>query len=203
MFVPPKFVLTEQQAITDLINENSFGLVVSSELEATHLPFHYKEQEGKLGCLYGHFARANKHWQLAQEKNVLVVFSGPHSYISPTYYQHQPAVPTWNYTAVHCYGKLTLLDNHQTSEMMDDLVAQYEPKLNQDKDTMPDDYRQKLQQAVVGFKISLTGIQAKEKLGQHKKAEDQAAVYQALKQSPYTEAQELATYMEQRELGLG
>lgn len=90
-----------------------------------------------------------------------MVFSGAHAYISPTWYDAKPAVPTWNYAAVHCYGVASLLSDTETQDMLDKLVTKYEPKLLQDKQIMPDEYQQKLRQAIVGFKIVIDEIQAK------------------------------------------
>lgn len=145
--------------------------------------------------LYGHFAKANSHWKEVEGERALAVFSGPHAYISPTWYDSKPAVPTWNYAAVHCYGKVELLTEEDTAKSMDELVAKYEPNLNEEYEVMPREYKQKLARGVVGFKIILDKIQAKEKLGQHKKLEDQVGVFQALVNREYSDAKLLAGYM--------
>lgn len=101
MYIPKNVALHDKQAIADLINHFGFGLLISPTLEATHLPLLYEAADDGQEYLYGHIAKANGHWQQLDGQQVLVVFSGPHSYISPTWYANSPAVPTWNYAAVH------------------------------------------------------------------------------------------------------
>lgn len=203
MYTPASVELTESVAIANFIKQFGFGLIVSPTLEATHLPLTFKPEEGELGCLYGHFAKANGHWQQVDGQRVLVVFNGPHSYISPSWYQTTPAVPTWNYAAVHCYGVVELLSEQETSDSMDELVSKYEPELLSNDQLMPSEYKTRLTKAVVGFRILLDAIQAKEKLGQHRKPADQIGVYQALLETDSLEAQQLANYMKNRQLGIG
>jgi transcriptional regulator len=203
MYTPKNMAMTDQQAITAFITQNSFGLLVSSSLNATHIPFVLDATVGEKGVLYGHVSRANSHWQELENQRVLVVFSGAHAYISPTWYDAKPAVPTWNYAAVHCYGVASLLSDTETQDMLDNLVAKYEPKLLQDKQIMPDEYQQKLRQAIVGFKIVIDEIQAKEKLGQHRSMSDQQGVFSGLSASPHADATQLAHYMNQRDIGKG
>lgn len=203
MYIPKSLEINDSDAIAQLISDNSFGMLLSADLTATHLPFLYEPSVGQFGCLFGHFAKANSHWKAVENQRVLVVFSGPHAYISPTWYAFAPAVPTWNYAAVHCYGVVTLLSDDENYHAMQKLVKTFEPSLLDKPDVMPEDYQAKLRQAVIGFKIVIDDIQGKEKLGQQRKVEDQAGVYQALKQSNNLEAKALASYMEKRELGTG
>lgn len=203
MYTPPKMLMADQDAVASFITQNSFGLIVSNSLNATHLPFVLDAAEGEKGILYGHFSRANPHWQDIENQRVLVVFSGAHSYISPTWYDAKPAVPTWNYAAVHCYGIAALLSDAETQAILNRLVGQHEPKLLQDKQTMPDDYQQKLRQGIVGFKIVIDEIHAKEKLGQHRSISDQQGVFSGLNASPHADAAQLAHYMDQRDIGRG
>ncbi len=203
MYIPKHFATDEPAVIKSLIADYGFGILLSSDLEATHLPLLYEPGDGQLGCLFGHFAKANKQWQQADKQKVLVIFQGPHAYISPSWYQSKPAVPTWNYVAVHCYGYLQLLTDSENQQVMTRLVAKYEPELLNQPDIMPDDYQAKLRHGVVGFKIILDDIQAKEKLGQHRAAADQAAVYSRLQHCTDPAAMGLAAYMAKRKLGTG
>ncbi|XOV77610.1 MAG: FMN-binding negative transcriptional regulator [Aestuariibacter sp.] len=203
MYVPKNMQLQDRAEITQFIAEFGFALMVSPDMQASHLPLIYQADEGPNGTLYGHMARANPQWRELSGADVLCVFSGPHSYISPTWYAAGPAVPTWNYAAVHCYGSVSLLDEQQTTVSMDWLVQKYEPELLNNQGVMPADYRQKLVKAVVGFKIAVSDIQAKEKLGQQRKSEDQQGVVQGLSESEFDDAQALLAYMRKRNLGLG
>lgn len=203
MYIPKNQKMVEGDAIKTFISYYGFGALISADLSVTHLPFIYESEEGKFGCLYGHFARTNPHWQDAENQRVMVIFNGPHSYISPTWYRTQPSVPTWNYAAIHCYGVLTLLNEQENAQAMNQLVAKYEPELLDAAEIMPPDYQSRLRQAVVGFKIFLDDIHAKEKLGQHRKADDQEGVFSALRESTHPDAVALSAYMKKRNIGTG
>lgn len=203
MYIHKNLEVTDPLIISELIAENGFGTLISADLTATHLPFIYEPNDAGLGLLFGHFAKSNLHWQTAEKQRVLVIFQGPHAYISPSWYVTKPAVPTWNYSAVHCYGCLTILDDNENQQAMADLIVKYEPELLDNSDIMPADYQLKLRNGVVGFKIVIDEIQAKEKLGQHRKPEDQKGVFAGLQKSKDLNALSLCAYMEKRNLGTG
>ncbi|MEM9424492.1 MAG: FMN-binding negative transcriptional regulator, partial [Spirochaetota bacterium] len=130
MYIPPNMEMPEkpeEDVIADFISCFGFGLLVSPSLAATHIPLIYEAQDNGKGVLYGHLARANSQWRGLENQRVLVVFSGPHSYISPYWYAGKPAVPTWNYAAVHCYGRAKLLVD--PADVLDELLRKYEPRL--------------------------------------------------------------------------
>jgi len=203
MYIPKNMALDDKQAIAELIADFGFGLLISPTLEATHLPLLYEPAGDGQGYLYGHMAKANEHWKQLDGQQVLVVFSGPHSYISPTWYANGPAVPTWNYAAVHCIGRVEILEDNGTATAIQKLMQKYEPNLLADKALMPEEYIDKLSQEIVGFRVIVGSIQAKEKLGQHRKREDQMGVYHALTQSASAESRALAEYMLNRNIGTG
>ncbi|ALS98119.1 FMN-binding negative transcriptional regulator [Lacimicrobium alkaliphilum] len=203
MYIPDNMQMAEPSAIADFIAGHGFGIVISDNLNASHLPLVFTSDEGDKGCLYGHMAKANPHHKELQGQRVLVIFNGPHAYISPSWYARAPAVPTWNYAAVHCYGKIELISDDENHSAMEELVRKYEPSLLDTPEIMPADYQQRLRQAVVGFKVVVDEIQAKEKLGQHRKQEDQQGVYAALQNSPSADARLLAAYMRERGSGTG
>lgn len=203
MYIPKNMEMTEAEAINTFISNYGFGILISPDLTATHLPLIYTREEGKHGCLYGHFGRANPHWEVAMNQRVVVIFNGPHSYISPTWYSSKPAVPTWNYAAIHCYGTLEPLSEEENEQAMNQLVAKYEPELFDMPELMPKDYQSRLRQAVVGFKVVVDDIHAKEKLGQHRKPEDQKGVFSALSRGDHPDAVALSAYMKKRGLGVG
>src|SRR4051794_14312849 len=107
MFIPTAFNESDQNKLHKFIQAHSFGLLISThqnEPFATHLPLLLERDVGPHGCLVGHMARANPQWHDLEGQQALVVFSGPHAYISPTWYEAANVVPTWNYVAVHAYG---------------------------------------------------------------------------------------------------
>jgi len=195
--------MTGAHTIGEFISEYSFGTLVSSDLSGTHLPFIFEPGEGDFGCLYGHFARSNPHWETLENQRVMVIFNGPHAYVSPAWYKSKPAVPTWNYAAIHCYGVVTLLNDEENARAMNQLVAKYEPELLDTQELMPSEYQERLRKGVVGFKILVDDIHAKEKLGQHRKSDDQEGVFAALRESTHPDAVALSSYMQKRKLGLG
>lgn len=195
--------MSDPNAIADFIARFSFGIIVSSALDAAHIPFIYKPEEGERGVLYGHVAKANKLWRELDQQRVLIIFNGPDAYISSTWYAGGPAVPTWNYAAVHCLGTVSLCDTATTARSIQWLMEKHDPEVLQRDDLMPDDYQQKLLKGVVGLTIKVDTFYAKEKLGQQRAVEDQRGVYHALKNSEQLSARELADYMEARKLGTG
>ena len=198
MHVPEKWKINSNIEIYNFIKEYGFAAVISNDLEASHIPLLLKESEGTNGTLYGHFARTNPHWKTADGAKVLVIFSGPHSYISPTWYQTTPAVPTWNYSAVHATGIIQLTDQVTTLTTLDETVKKYEPNL-----AIPEEFKSKLSNGIVGFKINIESLQGKEKLGQHRSTEDQLGVLSALSKAESLESQLLHQYMVNRGVGTG
>ncbi|MBU3001911.1 FMN-binding negative transcriptional regulator [Paraglaciecola arctica] len=201
MFIPNVFKMKSLTNKQKFIDDYGFGVMVSSNghLSATHLPFILDVNEGEQGSLYAHCARANPHWKNLENDTVLVIFTGPHGYISPSWYIKRPAVPTWNYTAVHAYGRVTLLNSQETLDAVDQLTAKYEPKLLIEKHIVTDQIKHKLLAAIVGFKIELTSIEGKLKLGQNKSEAEQVNIINGLSASSQFEDLALAKYMQARQ----
>jgi transcriptional regulator len=204
MFTPNKFKMTDTTDKHEFIQEYGFGVVISADngLSATHLPFVLKADEGELGVLYAHCAKANTHWHNLEGQNVLVIFTGPHAYISPSWYKTQPAVPTWNYTAVHAYGVASLLNPQDTLTAVDEVVKKHEPQLLVSRDIVTDQIKHKLLAGIVGFKVELTTIEGQLKLGQNRSQEDQAGIYKTLSNSQDLSDLALAKYMYKQNMGV-
>ncbi|MBY4677829.1 FMN-binding negative transcriptional regulator [Marinobacterium arenosum] len=203
MYVPGNMQMASTEQAQAFVDQFGFGVLVSEPLQGSHLPFLLNRSEGHSGTLYSHFAKANPHWQDLDGKEVLIIFSGPHSYISPTWYAAAPAVPTWNYAAVHAYGVVRLLDGPRTLEVVEQTVAKYEPELLAKRDILTDAFRDRLLAGIVGFKVELSRLEGKLKLGQHRKPADQQGVWQGLQASDDLQAQALAQYMARVQLGTG
>ena len=203
MYTPKNMEMPDIHSISAFISEFGFGTLITQDLEATRLPLIFDTSENESGCIIGHMARANPQWKDLSRKKVSVLFNGPHSYISPTWYSSKPAVPTWNYASVHCFGIFHELDATETLRAINSLVHKYEPEILDSSELMPQEYIQRLLKAVVGFKVVVTEIHGKEKLGQHKKSEDQVGVYKALLGSQNNDSVQLANYMKQRGVGQG
>ena len=202
MHIPEMMKMGSNELIHQFIEEFSFGTLITEQLEANHLPFMLKKSEGDLGTLYGHFSRANRLLVKQDGCNVMVILEGPHSYISPSWYASFPAVPTWNYAAVHLYGEMTLLSTDKTITALDEMVSTYEPELLIKGDIITDEYRDRLAQGIVGFKIKLTKMLGKQKLGQNRKLVDQAGVVKGLELNETSDAKRLLSYMKKRGIGI-
>jgi transcriptional regulator len=203
MHVPEKWRLNDETDVFDFIDNYAFATLVSPSLQSSHLPLMLDRVNR---CLIGHFARNNPHWRELAENTTqqhLVIFNGPHGYISPTWYANKPAVPTWNYAAVHVKGIAEILSGEETMQALDSLMQKYEPALLVKRDVVSADYQEKLSKGIVGFKISLDVIDAKAKLGQHRSTADQQGVTLALGNSAASDHQALLLFMQQLNLGLG
>lgn len=190
MYIPKSFQITDPEVLAAFIRAHSFATLISAvdgAPFATHLPLLLDQ-----GRLLGHVARANPHWQAFDgQRQALAIFHGPHAYVSPTWYATSPAVPTWNYAAVHVYGTARLVEGDALAALVDRLVATYEATQPQPwSGELPAEYQAKLLQAIVGFELEIERIEGKFKLGQNRSREDQLGVLGRLEASadPATQA---------------
>lgn len=188
MYTPPSFREENSAVLHDLIRRNNFGILFSSGPEgplATHLPFSLDADRGECGTLVAHMARANPHWKaLSVDQEVLAVFAGAHAYISPTWYVEPVAVPTWNYAAVHVYGRPRLVEDMGVLRtQVERLVHQHEAHRNPAWDPAAAEPKmQGLLKAIVGFEIPIARIEGKMKFNQNRSREDQEGVVRGLEE---------------------
>lgn len=186
MYTPQSFQVDDLATLHSLMRDYNFATLISHEagsVVATHLPFLLDADRGPNGTLVSHMARANPHWQSWTESTeVVVIFQGPHSYISPSWYVNQIAVPTWNYAAVHAYGTPSLLDDRESlRDIIDRLVAFQEGPLGNPWDpSQAEPMVEALLEAIVGFEIAIDRLEGKFKFNQNRSREDQESVAQAL-----------------------
>jgi len=146
---------------------------------ATHLPLVVKD-EGEHGLLEGHFAKANPHWQSLAGRETLVVFPGPHSYVSPTLYAESLSVPTWNYISIHAYGVLHLVEEEEAkAALLAGLIQANEPAYAEQWNSMPAGFRRSMLSGIVGFRIPISRIEGKFKLSQNRPEVDRRNVHDA------------------------
>jgi transcriptional regulator len=201
MYVPPHFAEHDLTKLHDFIEAHSFGLLVSQVDGlpfATHLPFLLDRTAGSNGRLIGHVARANPQWRQANGQTALAVFSGPHAYVSPTWYEAEQTVPTWNYVAVHVYGRIEVLDDPASVlEIVQRLVQVYERPMPRPWSLPPNGpFVERLLTQIVGLRIEVERIEGKWKLNQNHPAERRAKVVRAFRQSGGADAETLAAIME-------
>jgi len=188
MYVPAAFEQTNSVEILAFLKANAFGLLVTSEggLSVSHVPFVIEERGDGL-VLRGHLARANGQWEVLTSGEVMVVFQGPHGYISPGWVSDDKAVPTWNYQAVHVYGRPVLLEGEEIQRaLLDDLSAVYEADRVEPwtSEQLAPGFMELLMQATVMFEIPVGRLEAKWKLSQNKSAEAQKAFRKGLNAEP-------------------
>jgi transcriptional regulator len=187
MYVPRHFSQDDTAVVHDLIRRNVFATLVtelSGRLDATHVPVVLDAEHGRLGRLRFHLARANPTGKaLADGREVLMVFVGPNTYISPDWYANENLVPTWNYAVVHAYGSPSTMDDTALRRLLDDLSASQEnqlPKTPWTTDKMPPELVDKMCKAIVGFDLPIAELQAKWKFNQNRGADDRNGVMAAL-----------------------
>ncbi|MAY84352.1 MAG: transcriptional regulator [Flavobacteriales bacterium] len=198
MYIPKPNILTDKNEALDFIKKFSFGTIITSKDNsptATHLPFLVNLENEKI-ILTSHFAKANRQWKDIEENKVLTIFSEPHAYISPTNYQKDLNVPTWNYIAIHTYGKGRLItDSNKVIEVLERTIINYEESYKIQWDSLPNDYKEKMSNGIVAFEIEVDDLQAKKKLSQNKTEIEQKNIINSLSQSHNTNENLIADYM--------
>jgi len=173
MYIPKINKLDEQETIFRFMHENPFAIIVSEmngEMIATHMPVELEETENGEKILRSHIAKQNPQWENFEKiEKVLVIFNGPHTYISSSWYDHVN-VPTWNYIAVHVYGKPRILNETETIGVLTRLVNRYENDSEKPfkMEHLSNDYLQTHLKALIAFEISIDRIDAKHKLSQNR-----------------------------------
>ncbi len=186
-----------KQAKVDFIRRNSFGIMFSKHGDvplATHTPFIYSEEAGGNDLLFGHMSRANPQWEDLESQKVVVVFQGPHAYVSPSWYVEINQVPTWNYIAVHVTGKVKLLDAEKTREIVSSLLDFYRSDANITGHLKEEPFLSQLRK-IVGFQIIVERLEGAIKLNQNKSRQSRLNVAEKLLVSENPVTRELGRVM--------
>lgn len=171
MYIPELYKNENQEEIQSFIHHNGFGILVNQtngKLWATHIPLLLEEKDGKQ-ILVGHISKANPQADsFKSNDDVLAIFHGAHSYISSSWYDHEN-VPTWNYLAVHVYGKLSVYNHEQAVDSLKRLVDKYEAK-SKNPIRVEDLSEKTMREAkgIIAFEIEVTAIEAQKKLSQNR-----------------------------------
>lgn len=201
MYTPDHFNEADAQRIASLIRDFGFATLISTSADGpqvTHAPI---QIDNKRQVLIGHIARANPHSAALKDgSSMLVIIHGPHSYVSPTWYRDEndrvPNVPTWNYAVVHITGSVTRIDDDDAKwRIVSDLAAQYEAGAATPWDSRGLAAHAGKLQAIVGFEIAITNIEAKLKLSQNRSLQDQENVIANLAASTSSAARGTAALM--------
>jgi transcriptional regulator len=172
MYIPDLYKNENQKAIQNFIEQNGFAILVNQtngKLWATHIPLLLEVNDKGKQILVGHLSKANPQAEsFKSNTEVLAIFSGAHSYISSSWYDHEN-VPTWNYLAVHVYGKVTLYNHEQAVQSLKKLVDKYEAKSEQP--VRVENLTEKTMRearGIIAFEIEITSIEAQKKLSQNR-----------------------------------
>ncbi len=202
MYTPRHYNIDDPAVLSDFMRAQSFALLVTATDAApvaSHIPLLLQEAGDGKTKLLGHLAKANPQWQAFDgETEALAVFWGPHAYISPSWYESEKVVPTWNYVTVHAYGKPVVIDDPEAVRQgQADLVDIYESDAtgNWSMDDMPDDYASKMLKSIVAFEMPIDRLQGKFKLNQKNSAADRNGAIEGLKATGDAEAIEVARLM--------
>ncbi len=206
MYMPENFAEDDPDRISELLAGYGFGLVVTVDADgspfASHLPLLYDRGSGPRGTIVGHMARANPQWrQFDRMRDVLAVFSGPHAYVSTSWYETHPAVPTWNYAAVHVYGRARIIDDPDgVRAHMQRLVERHESGFETPwRMNLPRRYETSMLRAIVAFEIEISRLEAKFKLSQDRDDVDRRNVASRLDALGFDDAKALARLMRRRD----
>lgn len=199
MYIPKFFNVTDANEIRDFIDKNSFATIISTKQGrpiATHTPLQFYQQDDDF-YITGHMAYGNSQWRTFQDKQeVLVIYQGPHAYISSSWYEHEN-VPTWNYQSVHVYGTASLLTEEELKQDLKQLLVKYEQHRENPVlwDTLSRPLLEKELKGIVGFKITISEIQAAYKLSQNRNERDYQNIVEQLTKESNTPSQQLAEVM--------
>jgi transcriptional regulator len=199
MYVPKQNQLEDRAALLAYMRAYSFAALASSGpggLTATHLPFVIEEEGGQI-TLLAHMARANPQWRdFAAGAEALVIFMQPHAYVSPRLYDSRQNVPTWNYVAVHAYGRPLLIEERAAKiELQQKLIRQHDAGYLTQMAELPESYLDAKLAAIVSFSLAVTRIDARYKLSQDKNPAERERIARELEASGDSVAAETARLM--------
>lgn len=201
MYVPHQFKNENADEIREFVAQNGFGILISqtdARFLATHIPLELDADEQGAPILVGHLSRGNPQWKnFAHDSQVLVIFNGAQSYVSSSWYDHEN-VPTWNYIAVHIYGKIKIITGEKLLLALKKLVDKYEQRSAKPVSvaTMSAAMLQKEMRGIVGFEVEITEIQAAYKLSQNRDDKNHDNITAELRASDDAAAHQVAAKMD-------
>jgi len=199
MYTPTHFKQTDRAAMLAFMQRHPFATLVTARPGeapvATHLPFTVEERGDAL-WLVAHMARANPQWQHFAGGDVLVIFQEPHAYISPRWYDKEQSVPTWNYAAVHAYGRPVLIESEAAVfAVLEKLIRASEAAYLEQWNRLPESYKTGMAKGLVAFELEATRLQGKEKMSQNRTEKEIGQIIAGLEQSAHPGDREMAALM--------
>lgn len=188
MYSLPHFKEPDPQVVIEFMKQHPFAMLIGNadgRSVATQIPLLFEERNGKM-ILLGHMMRKQDHHNVFEKKpNVLVVFTGPHTYVSATWYNDPHQASTWNYMSVHARGTLSFLDEKGLEDALRKLTLHYENNDHHSStvfDNLPHDYRSSLMKAIVAFEIEVSSVEHVFKLSQNRDEESYHHIAEKLKE---------------------
>jgi transcriptional regulator len=200
MHIPKYYREEDRKKIVEFLRSNGFPALVSQDGEnllATHLPVEVVENADGSLTILGHMSRANPQWKSFGDQEVLLIFQGAHTYISPRWYNHVN-VPTWNYINIHVYGKVCMLEGEELRSLLSELIAKHETGTGYSMDGLPADFVEKEMRGVAGFALEVTRLDAASKLSQNRDDESYASIISHLEARGDDTSAEIAHEMKER-----
>jgi transcriptional regulator len=201
VYIPASFAETNSVKLHEFMRTHSFATLVSRNetgMLASHLPLLFEADAGRPGRLLGHMARANSQWREVQGE-VMALFTGPHAYISPSWYEEGGTVPTWNYAAVHAYGTFHVIEGRES--LLDILKRSVEIYENSRQEPWTIDeiapHVDQLMRGITGFRIEITRLEGKWKLSQNHSEDRRRRVIKALEKGSDEDSQAIAAMMKE------
>ena len=195
MYSPPYNRVEDRAEQLAFMRAHSFCMLVTGaggELAASHLPC-LVEERGERLALVMHMARTNPQWQSFFDDDVLVVFWGPHAYVSPRWYEGAPAVSTWNYAMLHAYGMPKVIEERAAKHASQRrLVEALDPQWLPEFDALAPDYAERMLDGIVNFEVEVTRLETRWKLSQNRGRREQELIAAALEASGDTDGRALA-----------
>ncbi len=204
MHIPKLYREEDREKIIEFLKQNNFPALVSHDgekLTATHLPVEIIADEKGVLTILGHMSRANQQWKSFGEQEVLLIFQGAHTYISPRWYNHVN-VPTWNYMMVHVYGRVRAVEGEELHLLLSQLVGGHEAGTSYRLEDLPEEFVQKEMNGVFGFALEVTRIDAGYKLSQNRNDEDHKNIIHELEKRGDADSLEVAKGMKEKRRGL-
>jgi transcriptional regulator len=200
MFIPKYYREEDREQILAFLKHHNFPALVSFDGEkpiATHTPVEIAEDEHGNMTIYAHISRANPQWKTFDNQEILLIFQGAHTYVSPRWYNHVN-VPTWNYMMIHVYGHVRLVQGDELYALLSRLVHNHEATTQYSLESLPQDFVQKEMKGVVGFAIDVTRIDAAHKLSQNRNDEDYENIIRELNKREDEDSIEVAKAMREK-----
>lgn len=198
MYTPHHFHFGNDAEKIAFMKQYSFATLVNIKDHipiATQLPFVIEDSGDRL-VLSAHLAKANEQARYMENSTTLVIFSGPHAYISPGHYEKAENVPTWDYISVHAYGQARLIREEEAkANLLENMIRLYEADYAAQWKSLPVKYRQGMMSGIVGFEIEVTALQGQQKLSQNRSHAEQQSIISHLSQSGLSNERDIADHI--------